>query len=94
LEERERERERLYHNYSEEDATGYETLIYRKMTWCNNFEEGSGRIIEKKLGSSDATVCKKPHVNLIKTCPACGHQIHCEIQVPSLKTIFPFMQIR
>ncbi|XP_078164758.1 NAC domain-containing protein 73-like isoform X2 [Carex rostrata] len=49
------------------------------MTWCNNFEEGSGRVIDKNLGSDDAMVLgKKPHVNLIKTCPACGHQIQCE----------------
>jgi hypothetical protein len=85
LEEREREREREIISYTKRRiyATGYETLIYIKMTWCNNFEEGSGRIIDKNLGSNDPRVCKKPHVNLVKTCPACGHQIHCEVQVPS-----------
>ncbi|KAJ4796828.1 NAC domain-containing protein 73 [Rhynchospora pubera] len=50
------------------------------MTWCNNFEEDGGRVIDKNLDSNDAMICKKPHVNLIKTCPACGHQIHCEVQ--------------
>ncbi|XP_040375875.1 NAC domain-containing protein 73-like isoform X1 [Oryza brachyantha] len=55
------------------------------MTWCNSFNDV--RAVENNLASAAAVAAAKkqqqqlqasPHVNLIKTCPSCGHRAQYE----------------
>ena len=60
------------------------------MTWCNSFNDV--RAVENNLASAAAVAAAKKqqassHVNLIKTCPACGHGAQYEQQLQAAATI-------
>jgi hypothetical protein len=66
------------------------------MTWCNSFNDV--RAVENNLATAAAVAAaaaKKqqqqqqasPHVNLIRTCPSCGHRAQYE-QVGTLALVF------
>jgi hypothetical protein len=60
------------------------------MTWCSSFNDV--RAVENNLATAAAVAATKKqqqassHVNLIRTCPSCGHRAHCEqVAGPSTK---------
>jgi hypothetical protein len=52
------------------------------MTWCNSFNDV--RAVENNLATAAAVAAAKKqqqassHVNLIRTCPSCGHRAQYE----------------
>jgi hypothetical protein len=62
------------------------------MTWCSSFNDV--RAVENNLATAAAVAATKKqqqassHVNLIRTCPSCGHRAHYEqVAGPSTKAI-------
>ncbi|XP_072967845.1 NAC domain-containing protein 73-like [Typha angustifolia] len=50
------------------------------MTWCNSCDDVE-RMVDRSLASSTALIIRKQsHINVIKTCPSCGHRIQYEEQ--------------
>lgn len=69
------------------------------MTWCNSFNDV--RAVENNLATAAAVAAaaaKKqqqqasPHVNLIRTCPSCGHRAQYE-QVGTLALVVFYTSI-